>query len=224
MTPTNPPPPQDDRPPVFTTLEEVAVHPPQFLQGYMTKLGTVLVALSLAAGVLRELLPDESWTQLQAHLASHYPLVGMVLGALVALYGRLRRRWRTDVLAEIIQPSRWDETRQLSCPWPEWDAAAQGSTVAGEFFPPSAADISGPGTAARKPGAGVPLGLVAVLLAGALQTSCATQNSPIQQAIAERIKASSALAPAMGMAEAAGGRVVTASPAFQQFFSGEVAR
>lgn len=189
MTPTNPPPPQEDRPPVFTTLEEVAVRPPQFLQGYMTKLGTVLVCLSFAVGVFRELLPDETWGQLQEHLASHYPVVGIVLGALLALYGRLRRRWRNDVLAEIINQN------------------------------PSAADISGPGTAARKPGAGVPLGLVAVLLAGALQTSCATQNSPIQQAIAERIKASSVLAPAMGMAEAAGGRVISTSPAFEQFFS-----
>ncbi|WP_009964056.1 hypothetical protein [Verrucomicrobium spinosum] len=188
--------------PSFATLEQVAIQKPQFLQGHMTKLGLVLTGLSLIGGLFGIVVPAEELKALAKTASDNWGVIGTLVGLALAAYGKIRRNWRQDNLAQIIEPG--------IDPYVEEGRASQGSP----------ADISGK-SAAADGGPGVARTVAALLLASCLLSSCATQNSPIQQAIADRIRGA-LVVPESGLvggigARALGGAVPTTP--FQAFFA-----
>lgn len=204
------------------TLEQVAINKPQFLQGHMTKLGLVLTGLSLIGGLFGIVIPTEELKALAQTASDNWEVIGTLAGLALAAYGKIRRNWRQDTLAEIIAPGIDPYIEEGRTAKSDWDAAAKAVGPAGVFIPPtiSPADISGK-SAAADGGPGVARTVAALLLAACMLSSCATQNSPIQQAIADRIRGA-LVVPESGLvggigARALGGAVPTTP--FQAFFA-----
>lgn len=191
--------------PSFATLEQVAIQKPQFLQGHMTKLGLVLTGLSLIGGLFGIVVPAEELKALAQTASDNWQVIGTLAGLALAAYGKIRRNWRAnpeDLYGKILSLG--------VDPYVEEGRASKDS----------AEDNSGK-SAAADGGPGVARTVAALLLAACMLSSCATQNSPIQQAIADRIRGA-LVVPESGLvggigARALGGTVPTT--AFQSFFA-----
>jgi hypothetical protein len=90
--------------PVSSTLEEVAIRKPQFLEGYMTKLGVLLAVLGLC-GIN---VPEAEAREIETFLTAHREELSLVAGLLIAIYGKIRRKWRHDTLGTILSPVAGD--------------------------------------------------------------------------------------------------------------------
>lgn len=78
------------------TGEPIPVERKQILQGYLTKLGVLIAIVGLVLKLIGkpELFPETELKHLIDVVSVNLDALLLVFGALTALYGNLRRRWR----------------------------------------------------------------------------------------------------------------------------------
>lgn len=78
------------------TGEPIPMHIPsrQILQGYMTKIGLVIGAIGAVGKVFGVEVPATELNSILDILMSNYDDIALLVGALTAAYGKIRRNWR----------------------------------------------------------------------------------------------------------------------------------